>query len=358
MITRYSRHHLLAEVGPEGQAKLQHAKILCIGAGGLGAPLLFYLAAAGVGTIGIVDDDRVDLSNLQRQIIYKEDDIGELKTDCAKKNLLALNSELTIHTHNTRVTHDNALELIRNYDLIADGCDNFATRYIVNDACHILKKPLIAASIFQFEGQCSVFMPEGPCYRCLYPAPPPPTLMPNCAEAGVLGVLPGVLGSIQATEVLKVILNKGQSLAGRLLSYDALAMNFKEHAIEKNPSCLTCQQKITYDQLPHHGELSCMNTHTISIDEFDALRAEQKEFFLLDVREPHEYQEFNLQGYLIPLSELPKRFHELDKNKKIIVHCALGGRSAKAAEYLREQGVKTVLNLAGGTEGWKKKHKK
>ncbi len=356
-LARYSRQISLPQVGLKGQQRLREAKVLCVGAGGLGSPLLLYLAAAGVGTLGIVDNDIVDFSNLHRQILYTEGDVHSKKVRVAKERLNALNPAVQVIPHEERLTKNNALSLIRQYDIIADGSDNFATRYLVNDACFYAEKPNVYASIFQFEGQCSVFTSaNGPCYRCLYDSPPPPNLMPNCAEGGVLGVLPGLLGTLQATEVLKLILGIGDSLIGRLLTIDVLKLQFREFSLPRNPECRLCIYRQPFETLvqdvqacapfPKGGredfELG------ISLAEFRQLQKQRADFVLLDVREPYEYAAANLGGYLIPLGELPQRLGELDQSKLIIVHCQAGPRSQRAAVLLHEAGFSEVKYLVGG----------
>jgi adenylyltransferase/sulfurtransferase len=358
-LLRYSRHFSLPNVGMEGQKRLAQAKVLCVGAGGLGSPLLLYLTAAGVGTLGIVDDDVVELSNLQRQILYNTEDLQQSKTQCAETKLKQLNPHVNIIRHNERLTKDNALNIIRQYDIIADGTDNFATRYLVNDACFHAKKPNVYASIFQFEGQCSVFTTEnGPCYRCLYDAPPPAGLIPNCAEGGVFGVLPGLLGTLQATEVIKLILRIGEPLIGRLLTVDALAMRFREFQLQINPDCRLCVHHQAFESLPNHDLAACDiplvepdNLHSMTVHELAKLEAHNADFQLLDVREPFEYQICNLQAKLIPLGELPFRLNELDKSKLVVVHCKAGPRSERAAILLREAGF-NVKFLEGGILAW------
>ncbi len=365
-IARYSRHLILPEVGMEGQQKLKAAKVLCIGTGGLGAPMTYYLAAAGIGTLGIVDFDVVDLSNLQRQIIHSTKDVGRLKIDSAEEKLSALNPRMKIVKFNTALTSQNALEIFKDFDIIADGTDNFPTRYLVNDACVLSgNKPNVYGSIFRFEGQASVFATkEGPCYRCLYPEPPPPGLVPSCAEGGVLGILPGLVGVMQATEVIKLILGKGEPLIGRLLLIDALNMRFRELKLRKNPDCPVCglhptvTKLIDYQQFCGIPEAVQSNgalvneIPQISVTEFKQERDAGKDYFLLDVREPHEFQIANLKGYLIPLGDLEKRVNELDTSREIVVHCKTGGRSQRAAETLRKLGFKKVQNLAGGIQAW------
>jgi sulfur-carrier protein adenylyltransferase/sulfurtransferase len=366
-IARYSRHLILPEVGLEGQQKLKAARVLCVGTGGLGAPLTYYLAAAGIGTLGLVDFDVVDESNLQRQIIHSTNDVGRPKIDSAAEKLNALNPYLKIVKHETMLTSANALEIIKDYDIVADGTDNFPTRYLVNDACVLSgNKPNAYASIFRFEGQASVFATEdGPCYRCLYPEPPPPGLVPSCAEGGVLGILPGLLGVIQATEVIKLILGKGDSLIGRLLLVDSLGMKFRELKLRKNPDCPACGTHPTIKALIDYNEfcgirgeekpVETQQMPSITVEELKQLRDAGKEPFLLDVREPHEYQICNLGGYLIPLNDLPKRVNELDSSREIVVHCKMGGRSAKAVDFLRQSGFAKVKNLTGGINAWAEK---
>lgn len=357
--TRYSRHFNLPLVGPTGQQQLKAARVLCIGAGGLGCPVLLYLAAAGVGTLGIVDHDIVDLSNLQRQVLYTTQDIGQPKAIAAKTRLHALNPHCTVISHSVALTHDNALALIQDYDIVVDGTDNFAARYLINDACFHLQKPLVYAGIFQFEGQCSVFnVTNNPCYRCLYAAPPPPGLMPNCAEGGVLGVLPGILGTLQANEVLKLILGIGTPLVGRLLTVDALTLQFQEFAVQKNPDCCLCTHHQPFESLPYHAATTCaqqpleMEQDTISVREFYALQQQQADFVLLDVREPYEHQGSNIGGILIPLAQLPACLDKLDKSKSYIVYCRVGERSHFAMTLMQAAGFNSVKNLAGGLKAW------
>src|SRR5271155_28220 len=366
-IARYSRHLILPEVGLEGQQKLKAAKVLCVGTGGLRAPLSYYLAAAGIGTLGLVDFDVVDESNLQRQIIHSTNDVGRPKIDSAAEKLKALNPYVNIVKHETMLTSANALEIIKDYDIVADGTDNFPTRYLVNDACVLSgNKPNAYASIFRFEGQASVFATEdGPCYRCLYPEPPPPGLVPSCAEGGVLGILPGLVGVIQATETIKLILGQGDSLVGRLLLVDALGMKFRELKLRKNPDCPVCGKHrtvtklIDYDQFCGiRGEESAPTStigggvSEISVEELKKKLDNKEDVFVLDVREPHEYQICNLNGYLIPLGDLPKRVSELDSSREIVAHCKMGGRSAKAVAFLQQAGFTKVHNLTGGITAW------
>jgi adenylyltransferase/sulfurtransferase len=361
-ILRYSRHLIMPEVGMEGQQKLKAAKVLCIGAGGLGSPLALYLGAAGVGTLGIVDFDVVDYTNLQRQIIHTTDDVGRKKLDSAADKLKAINPFVNLRTFETKLTSANALELFREFDIIADGTDNFPTRYLVNDACVLTGKPNVYGSIFRFEGQASVFATEeGPCYRCLYPEPPPPGLVPSCAEGGVLGILPGLVGVIQATETIKLILGVGDTLAGRLLLVDALGMKFRELKLHKNPDCPACGKHRTITKLIDYEEFCGIrgqeepagnDVPAITVEELKKKLDAKADIFVLDVREPHEYQICNLKGYLIPVGDLPKRVNELDSSREIIAHCRSGVRSAKAVNFLRRSGFKKVYNLTGGILAW------
>jgi adenylyltransferase/sulfurtransferase len=362
-ILRYSRHLIMPEVGMSGQLKLKAARVLCIGAGGLGSPLALYLAAAGVGTLGIVDFDVVDYTNLQRQVIHTTNDVGRPKLESAAEKLAAINPYINLRRFETRLASDNALEIFRDFDIIADGTDNFATRYLVNDACVLSGgKPNVYASIFRFEGQATVFATkDGPCYRCLYPEPPPPGLVPSCAEGGVLGVLPGLLGIIQATEVIKLILDSGDSLVGRLLLVDALAMRFRELRLRKDPDCPLCGTHPTVRELIDYnafcgirGEESAAGAKVPEIqpEELKHKLDAGEDVFILDVREPHEYQICNLGGYPIPLGDLPKRVNELDSSREIVAHCRSGVRSAKAVDFLRKAGFRKASNLAGGILAW------
>jgi adenylyltransferase/sulfurtransferase len=361
-ILRYSRHLIMPEVGMEGQLKLKAARVLCIGAGGLGSPLALYLAAAGVGTLGIVDFDVVDFTNLQRQIIHSTADVGRKKLDSAADKLKAINPYVNLRTFNTRLSSENALELFREFDIIADGTDNFPTRYLVNDACVLTGKPNVYGSIFRFEGQASVFATEeGPCYRCLYPEPPPPGLVPSCAEGGVLGILPGLVGVMQATETIKLILGKGEPLIGRLLLIDALAMKFRELKLRKNPDCPACGTHPTITKLIDYNEFCGIRGEEkpvetgipeIQVEELKRRLDAGDDLFVLDVREPHEYQICNIGGHLIPLGDLPKRVSELDSSREIVAHCRSGVRSAKAVGFLQQAGFKKVHNLAGGILAW------
>src|SRR5438034_1065300 len=361
-ILRYSRHLIMPEVGMEGQQKLKAARVLCIGAGGLGSPLALYLGAAGVGTLGIVDFDVVDYTNLQRVIIHTTADVGCKKLDSAADKLKAINPLINLRTFDTRLSSDNALELFRDFDIIADGTDNFPTRYLVNDACVITGKPNVYGSIFRFEGQASIFgKEEGPCYRCLYPEPPPPGLVPSCAEGGVLGILPGLVGVIQATEVIKLILGQGEPLIGRLLLVDALAMKFRELKLRKNPDCPACGTHPTVTKLIDYNEFCGIRGEEkpvetgvpeVQVEELKRRLDAGEDIFVLDVREPHEYQICNINGYLIPLGDLPTRVHELDSSREIVPHCPPRARSAKAVDFLRQAGFKKVHNLAGGILAW------
>jgi molybdopterin/thiamine biosynthesis adenylyltransferase/rhodanese-related sulfurtransferase/molybdopterin converting factor small subunit len=364
-IKRYSRHLIMPEVGIDGQRKLKAGSVLCIGAGGLGSPVAMYLAAAGIGRLGIVDFDTVDFSNLQRQILHGTPDVGRSKLESAKDRLQALNPNVQIETYEAALSSQNALQLFEPYDVIVDGTDNFPTRYLVNDACVLTGKPNAYGSIFRFEGQASVFAAkDGPCYRCLYPEPPPPGLVPSCAEGGVLGVLPGIIGVIQATEAVKLILGVGEPLIGRFLIYDALRMRFRELKLRKDPDCPVCgthptvKQLIDYEQfcgiMPAAPEPIAVNSATeISSVELKQRLDRGEKLRIIDVREPNEYQINRIPGSeLIPLGDVPKRHGELNPDEEIIVHCKMGGRSAKAADFLRSVGFKRVLNLKGGILDW------
>ncbi|MCE2515124.1 MAG: molybdopterin-synthase adenylyltransferase MoeB [Acidobacteria bacterium] len=371
-VARYSRHLIMPEVGMDGQLKLKSASVLCIGAGGLGSPVAMYLAAAGVGRIGLVDFDVVDYSNLQRQIIHGTPDVGRRKLDSARDSLHALNPEVEIETHEVALSSANALDLLGGYDVIVDGTDNFPTRYLVNDACVLLGKPNAYGSIFRFEGQASVFAAkDGPCYRCLYPEPPPPGLVPSCAEGGVLGILPGVIGTIQATEAVKLIIGNGEPLIGRFLVYDALRMRFRELKLRRDPDCPVCGDRptvtelIDYEQFcgvapaaPAAGTVAGDNGTDAAGDEatVEQLKARIDRadgVFVLDVREPQEFQICRIPGStLIPLGDLPKRLGELEGRSEMIVHCKSGVRSAKAVKLLREAGFDGAKNLRGGILRW------
>ena len=367
-IKRYSRHLIMPEVGVDGQRKLKAGSVLCIGAGGLGSPAAMYLAAAGVGRIGVVDFDVVDFSNLQRQIIHGTPDVGRSKLASAKDRLEAINPHIEVLTYETALSSENALDLFADYDVILDGTDNFPTRYLTNDACVLLGKPNAYGSIFRFEGQASVFATKnGPCYRCLYPEPPPPGLVPSCAEGGVLGVLPGVIGVIQATEAIKLLTGIGEPLVGRFLIYDALRMRFRELKLKKDPDCPVCgthptvTKLIDYEQFcgihPAAPETSAATAQSAAT-EITSVELKQRldrgdKLKLVDVREPNEYQINRIPGtVLIPLGEVPRRYAELDKDAEIVVHCKIGARSAKAADFLRSVGFARVLNLKGGILDW------
>jgi len=363
-VLRYSRHLIMPEVGMEGQLKLKQAKVLLIGAGGLGSPLGLYLAAAGVGKLGIVDFDVVDFTNLQRQIVHSTTDVGRLKLESAGERLRGLNPNIEIVTHEIQLSSANALELFREYDIIADGTDNFPTRYLVNDACVLLGKPNVYGSIFRFEGQASIFAAkDGPCYRCLYPEPPPPGLVPSCAEGGVLGILPGLVGVIQATEVVKLILGSGNPLIGRLLLVDALEMKFRELKLRKDPNCSICGTNRTIHALIDYHEFCGIRPEPPpppGLTEFEISPVELKkkldrrdDFFLLDVREPHEVQICQIpRSHLIPLGQVPSRVHELNSADEIVVYCRSGQRSGKAVDFLRKTGFRKVKNLRGGILAW------
>ena len=362
---RYSRHLILPEVGMEGQQRLKAAKVLCVGTGGLGSPLALYLAAAGIGTLGLIDFDVVDASNLQRQIIHSTKDLGRKKIDSAQEKLNALNPALNVVKHETLLTSANALDIIKDYDIVADGTDNFPTRYLVNDACVLLNKPNAYGSIFRFEGQASVFATEeGPCYRCLYPEPPPPGLVPSCAEGGVLGILPGLVGVIQATEVIKLILGKGETLAGRLLLVDSLKMRFRELKLRKNPECPICGTNRTIHALIDYQQFCGITPERkedqtekngipqIGVKDLKSRIDSGEEIYLIDVREPFEYAIANLGGKLIPQNDVAQRLGEIDRDREVIVHCKGGVRSQKIAEYLKQQGYQRVINVAGGILAW------
>lgn len=368
-ITRYSRHLIMPEVGIEGQKKLKNSRVLCIGAGGLGSPLALYLAAAGVGTLGILDFDVVDFSNLQRQVIHSEKTVGTPKVESARDRLLELNSDTNIVTYNEMLNSDNAMEIMKGYDVVVDGTDNFATRYLTNDACVLLGIPNVYGSIFRFEGQVSVFdAKRGPCYRCLYPEPPPPGLVPSCAEGGVLGILPGVVGTMQASEVVKLIIGEGTPLIGRLLFIDVLNMEPRILKLRKDPDCPVCGENPTVTELIDYQEFCGIGrgeepeeekpkVEEITVEEFSTIKENKADFVLIDVREPHEYEICSLEGSrLIPLGELKDRTDELDPKDDIVVHCHHGGRSMKAATFLVEQGFSKVKNLKGGIDEWAEKY--
>ena len=364
-ISRYSRHLILPEVGMAGQKKLKSTSVLCIGTGGLGSPIAMYLAAAGIGKIGIVDFDVVDYSNLQRQIIHGTPDVDRPKVQSGKETLNSINPEVEVVIHETMLTSDNALEIIEPYDIVVDGTDNFPTRYLTNDACVLLKKPNVYGSIFRFEGQASVFAPElgGPCYRCLYPEPPPPGMVPSCAEGGVLGVLPGIIGCIQATEIIKLALGKGEPLINRLMLYSALDMSFRELKLRRDPKCPICGENPTITELIDYQEFCGIgdepNEPQVHPDEVSvqdmkkAMDDSSSDIAFLDVREYDEVEIARIEGVpLIPLGELPQRFMELDPNQTIYIHCKVGGRSLKAVEFLKQQGFKYCKSVAGGINAW------
>jgi adenylyltransferase/sulfurtransferase len=368
-VARYSRHLIMPEVGMEGQKRLKASSVLLIGAGGLGSPLGLYLAAAGIGRIGLVDFDLVDFSNLQRQVLHGTPDVGRSKLQSAKDRLAAINPEVRVDCYETRLTSANALDISKPYDIIIDGTDNFPTRYLVNDVCVLLKKPNVYGSIFRFDGQASVFWPpHGPCYRCLYPEPPPPGEVPSCAEGGVLGILPGLIGCIQATEAVKLILGKGEPLIGRLVLYDALAMTFREFKVRRNPKCPMCGDRPTITQLidyeqfcgvrgqeaaqgadaPRSGGLA-----ETTVEELKQRLDRGEAIFILDVRNPEEFNICRIPGStLLPLPALPQRFGELDRNREMVVHCKSGMRSQKAIQFLQQQGFTRLRNLKGGILAW------
>jgi sulfur-carrier protein adenylyltransferase/sulfurtransferase len=363
-IARYSRHLIMPEVALDGQKKLKQARVLTIGAGGLGSPLAMYLAAAGIGTIGIVDFDVVDESNLQRQIIHGTSDLGRPKMESARDRIQDINPNVHVEAFEEALTSENALEIFEDFDVIVDGTDNFPTRYLVNDACVLTGKPNVYGSIFRFEGQASVFYAEeGPCYRCLYPEPPPPGLVPSCAEGGVLGILPGAIGTIQATETVKLILGIGEPLIGRLLLYDALSMRFREMKLRKDPGCPVCGENPTVTELIDYQEFCGIpqaNTQA-QADEVPEITVQElkgrmengaEKVSVLDVREPHEYEVANIGARLIPLGELPERLVELDRDENFAVHCKTGGRSARAVKLMQEAGFQNVYNVKGGITAW------
>jgi sulfur-carrier protein adenylyltransferase/sulfurtransferase len=365
-IARYSRHLIMPEVTLDGQKRIKAASVLCLGAGGLGSPIALYLAAAGIGRMGLIDYDIVDFSNLQRQILHGTDDVGRKKLNSAKDRIKAVNPNVQVDLHDTMFRSDNAMQLVQDYDIVIDGTDNFPTRYLSNDVCVLLKKPNIYGSIFRFDGQCTVFAPHlgGPCYRCMFPEPPPPGMVPSCAEGGVLGVLPGMIGVMQAIEAIKLIIGIGDSLIGRLVSFDALQMRFKEFKIRKDPNCPICgehptiHELIDYDQfcgIPQADAETAkeMDVPTITATELKTRIDRQDKFVLVDVREPFEYEISRIPGSkLIPLGELPARLSELDSADDIVLHCKMGGRSAKALRILQEAGFRKLNNLQGGITAW------
>jgi len=364
-IRRYSRHLILPEVGMAGQKKICSTSVLCIGAGGLGSPIAMYLAAAGIGKIGIVDFDVVDFSNLQRQIIHGTEDVGRPKAESARDTIKSINPTCNVVLHNTRLSSENALEIIAQYDIVVDGTDNFPTRYLTNDACVLLKKPNVYGSIFRFDGQASVFAPHlgGPCYRCLYPEPPPPGMVPSCAEGGVLGVLPGIVGCIQAAEILKLAIGKGTSLIGRLLLFNALDMKFRELKLRRDPQCPMCgehptiKELIDYDQfcgIPDAPPVPVSNPDEVTVQEMKrALDDPKLGIKVIDVREIDEYEIAHVKGVpLFPLSALQHQFTGLEPNQQLYIHCKSGVRSLKALQFLREQGFKYVKSVKGGIDAW------
>ncbi len=362
-IARYSRHLIMPEVALDGQKKLKTARVLTVGTGGLGSPLALYLAAAGVGTLGVVDFDIVDESNLQRQIIHGTSDIGRPKIESARDRITDMNPNVKVEAYEEPLTSENALDIFKDYDIIVDGTDNFPTRYLVNDACVLLGKPNVYGSIFRFEGQASVFYAkEGPCYRCLYPEPPPPGLVPSCAEGGVLGILPGAIGTIQATETVKLILGIGEPLIGRLLLYDALGMSFRQMKLRKDPNCPVCGENPTVTELIDYQEFcgipqanaqeAANQVPEISVQNLKQKLDNGESVNVLDVREPHEYEVANIGARLIPLGELPQRLVELDQDENFAVHCKTGGRSARAVKLLQDAGFQNVYNVKGGINAW------
>ena len=363
-VLRYSRHLIMPEVTMEGQKRLKAAKVLCIGTGGLGAPLTMYLAAAGVGTIGLVDFDTVDVTNLQRQIVHRQSTVGKPKIDSAEQTLKEINPYVNIVKHEVMLTSENALEILKDYDVIADGTDNFQTRYLVNDACVLLGKPNVYGSIFRFEGQASVFFAkDGPCYRCQYPEPPPPGMVPSCAEGGVLGVLPGIIGVIQAIEAVKLILSEGQTLIGRLLMFNALKMSFREFKVRKDPKCPICGEHPTITQLIDYDEFcgvgrgdegpALTTGEEITATQLKAKFDAGEKFVLVDVREPYEYAIGHIPGAkLVPLGTVKERLHEFDTSDEIVLQCKSGKRSSEALQIFKEAGFKKLQNLSGGILAW------
>jgi adenylyltransferase/sulfurtransferase len=358
---RYSRHLLMPEVGMEGQKRLKAARVLCIGAGGLGSPSALYLAAAGIGKIGIVDPDEVDLSNLQRQILHGTKDVGRKKVESARDRLLEMNPHIDIELHECRFSSENALDLVSGYDVVVDGSDNFPTRYLSNDACVWAQKPNVYGSVFRFDGQATVFAPHlgGPCYRCLFPEPPEPGTVPNCAEAGVLGVLPGIIGLVQAIETIKLVLGLGETLVGRLLHFDALKMKFREFNVRRDPQCPVCgnqptiTEPIDYEQFCGTGGPTADAVPAISVHDLKQKMKTNGTVTIVDVREPFEYEIARIEGSkLIPLGDLPDRLDELDRDRYTVVHCHSGMRSAQAVQFLRREGFVNVFNLEGGIAAW------
>jgi molybdopterin/thiamine biosynthesis adenylyltransferase/rhodanese-related sulfurtransferase len=365
-IARYSRHLIMPEVTLDGQKRIKAASVLCIGAGGLGSPIALYLAAAGIGRMGLVDYDIVDFSNLQRQILHGTEDVGRKKLNSAKDRIKSINPNVQVDLHDMMFRSENAMQLVQDYDIVIDGTDNFPTRYLSNDVSVLTKKPNIYGSIFRFDGQCTVFAPHlgGPCYRCMFPEPPPPGMVPSCAEGGVLGVLPGIIGVMQAIEAIKLIVGIGDSLIGRLVSFDALKLRFKEFKIRKDPNCPICgdhptiHELIDYDQfcgIPQADAEAAkeLDVPTITATELKTKIDRKDRFVLVDVREPFEYDISRIPGSkLIPLGELPARLSELDSADDIVLHCKVGGRSAKALRILQEAGFRKLNNLQGGITAW------
>jgi len=362
-IRRYSRHLILPEVGLAGQRKIKGTSVLCIGAGGLGSPIAMYLAAAGIGKIGIVDFDTVDYSNLQRQLLHTDADVGRPKAQSAKETLHGVNPNCEVILHNTRITSENALDLVRPYDIVVDGTDNFPTRYLTNDACVLLKKPNVYGSIFRFEGQASVFAPHlgGPCYRCLYPEPPPPGMVPSCAEGGVLGVLPGIIGCIQATEILKLAIGRGSSLVGRLLLFNALDMKFRELKLRRDPECPVCGGHPTIKELIDYEQFCGIVPEPLTANPDEVTVQDMKKALdnpalgikVIDIREPDEYEIAHIDGVpLLPMSQLRQRFTELDPNQQYYLHCKVGERSLHAVAFLKQQGFKYLKSVKGGINAW------
>ncbi len=363
-LSRYARHLTLPDVGLEGQSRLKQGSVLCVGAGGLGSPATLYLAAAGVGRIGIVDPDIVDSSNLQRQILHGDDDIGKSKLVSAEETLRQINPHVTLELHETRFESSNAMEMVADYDIVVDGTDNFATRYLSNDVCVLQKKPNVYGSIFRFEGQCSVFAPHlgGPCYRCMFPEPPDPGMVPSCAEGGVLGVLPGIIGSMQALEAIKILLEKGDSLLGRLVHFDALRFRFREFKLRRDPECPVCGDRPTITEPIDYDEFcglpgaaaAAESVPCITVQELLQRQKTPDRFLLLDVREPFEHQICRIEGArLLPLGELQEAVAELRSAGEIVIHCKSGGRSEKALRLLQEHGIESVVHVTGGIDAWR-----
>ncbi len=368
-LSRYARHLSLPEIGKEGQLRLKASRVVVVGAGGLGSPLALYLVAAGIGTLGLVDFDEVDATNLQRQILHGTRDIGRQKLDSARERLADVNPNVSVVTHDVRLDSGNALEILGAYDIVADGTDNFPTRYLVNDACVLLGKPNVYGAVFRWEGQASVFASDGgPCYRCLFQEPPAAGLVQNCAEAGVLGVLPGIIGSIQALEVIKLILGQGRTLSGRLLIFDALEMSWREMAVSRNINCPVCGEEPTQTELIDYEDFCGMKVSIegkeeemvtpfgeVGAVELNERLASAEPPFLLDVRQPHEWDIVNLEtdgAVMIPLAELRDRLEEIPTDREIVVYCRTGARSASAAQMLADEGFSSVFNLVGGIHAW------